>query len=408
MTQCETGCGAWARRATVVPFVLTAIFLFLVTVSQPAQSQTYKVIHNFTNKGKDGATPFGGPTLDYKGNLYGTTYTGGIYGSGSVYRLSPSFFSWKYTSLYSFKAGLDGVGPGFGSLALSPDGNLFGTTEGGGYFGTDFEISASQGGEVQIHSFGVGKDGGQPIGGVVLDKAGNLYGATSEVGAYGFGTVFVEKLSGGTWTEKTIYNFTGGDDGENPPATVTLDGHGNIFGTSSLGGANGDGTVYELSPIASGWKLTVVYTFQGLGDGQNPVGGVVVDKAGNLYGTTFDGGENGGGTVYELSPSDTGWTFTTLYSFTGGYGGPYNKLALVNGNLYGATEAEGANGFGSVFMLSPAANGGWTFTDLHDFAGGSDGAQPYGGLAVDIDGYIFGTTDEGGSDNQGLVFEIIP
>jgi uncharacterized repeat protein (TIGR03803 family) len=402
MMQHEAGC-----RATVIPFILLSLFVFLAIVSQPAQSQTYKIIHNFTNKGSDGATPFGGPVLDHEGNLYGTTYTGGIYGSGSIYRLSPSFFSWKYTSLYSFKAGTDGVGPAFGTLALSPDGNLFGTTEGGGYFGTDFEISASQGGEVQIHRFGIGKDGAQPIGGVVLDSAGNLYGTTSLGGAYGNGTVYIEKLSGDTWTEKTIYSFMGGNDGENPPATVTLDGHGNIYGTTSLGGANGDGVVYKLSRTGSGWKQTVLYTFQGLWDGQNPVGGVVVDQAGNLYGTTFDGGDNGGGTVYELSPSDEGWSFTTLYSFTGGYGGPYNKLTLVNGNLYGFTEAEGANGFGSVFELTPA-NGGWTFTDLHDFAGGSDGAQPYGSLAVDIDGYIFGTTNEGGSDNQGLVFEIIP
>ena len=262
-------------------------------------------------------------------------------------------------------------------------------------------------GKFRFTRFGIGKDGAQPIGGVVLDSAGNLYGTTSLGGAYGNGTVYIEKLSGDTWTEKTIYSFMGGNDGENPPATVTLDGHGNIYGTTSLGGANGDGVVYKLSRTGSGWKQTVLYTFQGLWDGQNPVGGVVVDQAGNLYGTTFDGGDNGGGTVYELSPSDEGWSFTTLYSFTGGYGGPYNKLTLVNGNLYGFTEAEGANGFGSVFELTPA-NGGWTFTDLHDFAGGSDGAQPYGSLAVDIDGYIFGTTNEGGSDNQGLVFEIIP
>ena len=229
MMQHEAGC-----RATVIPFILLSLFVFLAIVSQPAQSQTYKIIHNFTNKGSDGATPFGGPVLDHEGNLYGTTYTGGIYGSGSIYRLSPSFFSWKYTSLYSFKAGTDGVGPAFGTLALSPDGNLFGTTEGGGYFGTDFEISASQGGEVQIHRFGIGKDGAQPIGGVVLDSAGNLYGTTSLGGAYGNGTVYIEKLSGDTWTEKTIYSFMGGNDGENPPATVTLDGHGNIYGTPLL------------------------------------------------------------------------------------------------------------------------------------------------------------------------------
>ena len=371
------------------------------------QAQTYKVIYDFTGKGNDGASPYGGPALDPSGNLYGTTYTGGIYGSGSVYRLSPSGSSWKYKSLYSFKAGTDGVGPGFGSLAIGPGNTLFGTTEGGGYFGTDFEICTCGGREYLIHRFGKGTDGAQPIGGVVLDSAGNLYGTTSLGGAYGNGTVFGEKLSGHTWTESVIYSFTGGDDGTNPAVAVTLDADGNLYGTTSFGGANGDGVVYKLSRSGSGWEQTVLYTFQGLNDGQNPLGGVLVDKAGNLYGTTFDGGGNGGGTVYELSPSGAGWRFTTIYSFTGGYGGPYNKLTLANGSLYGFTEAEGANGYGSVFKLA-RANGDWTFTDLYDFTDGSDGAAPYGSVAVDNAGDVFGTTNKGGSQNQGVVFEITP
>jgi uncharacterized repeat protein (TIGR03803 family) len=134
---------------------------------------------------------------------------------------------------------------------------------------------------------------------------------------------------------------------------------------------------------------------------------VVLDGAGNLYGGTFDGGDNGGGTVYELSPSGDSWTFTVLYSFPGGYGGPYNKLTLANGSLYGATEGEAANGFGSVFKLTPGKTG-WTFTDLYDFLDGNDGAQPYGSVAVDSKGNVFGTTVIGGSTNQGVVFEITP
>ena len=406
MLQREAGCRALARRVTVVPFTLIALFLFLATVSQPAQSQTYKVIYNFTGIGNDGATPYAGPVL-LNGNLYGTTYLGGSYGNGSVYRLSPSGSSWKYNSLYSFKNLPDGAGPGFGSLAIGHDGALFGTTEGGGYFGTDFEICACKGREIQIHQFGHGTDGAQPIGGVVLDSAGNFYGTTSLGGTYNNGTVFEEKQSGGKWTESVIHNFTGGNDGTNPPAGVTLDAHGNLYGTTSFGGAHGDGVVYKLSPHGSGWKQTVLHTFRGASDGQNPVGGVVLDKAGNLYGTTFDGGVNGGGTVYELSPSATGWKFTTLYSLTGGYGGPYNKLTLAHGNIYGFTEAEGKNGLGSVFKLAPGKDG-WTFTDLYDFVGGSDGAQPYGSVAVDKDGNVFGTTNTGGSQNQGVVFEITP
>ena len=410
MLQPEADCRAWARRSTVVSFtliILMAVFSFLASVSQPAQSQTYKIIHNFTNMGEDGATPYGGPVLDASGNLYGTTYLGGTYGNGSVYQLSPSGSDWKYSSLYSFKFLPDGAGPAFGTLAIGPNGALFGTTEGGGFFGTTFEICSCRTPELEVHKFGFGTDGAQPIGGVVFDAAGNFYGTTSLGGAYGNGTVFEEKRSGSRWTESVIYSFTGGDDGTSPPAGVTVDAQGNLYGTTSFGGANGIGVVYELSPSGSGWTQTVLYTFRGQRDGDYPVGGVVLDQAGNLYGTTFDGGVNGGGVVYKLSPSGTGWKFKTLHSFTGAYGGPYNKLTLANGNIYGATEAGGANGLGSVFKLAPAKHG-WTFTNLYDFVGGSEGAQPYGSVAVDSNGNVFGTANTGGSRNQGVVFEITP
>jgi len=403
----EAGCHGLAWRFAAVRFTLIAALLFFAGAPQWAQSQTYSVIYNFTGKSSDGATPYGGPILDRSGNLYGTTYLGGSFGAGSVYRLAPSGSSWTYTSLYSFKAGSDGSGPAFGSLAMAPNGALFGTTEGGGFFGTAFEVCACLGREMVIHSFGTGTDGAQPIGGVVLDASGNFYATTSLGGASGNGTVFEAKRSGKTWTESVIYSFAGGSDGINPPAGVTLDAAGNLYGTTSLGGAYGGGIVYKLSPSNSGWTETILYNFQGLSDGQNPVGGVILDPAGNLYGTTFDGGVNGGGTVYELSPSGGNWTFATLYSFTGGYGGPYNKLTLANGSLYGFTNAEGANGLGSVFKLT-RTNNSWTFTDLYDFSGGSNGASPYGSVAVDSKGNVFGTAVVGGTQNQGIVFEITP
>ncbi len=397
----------WTQRLAV-SFVSLIAVLFPALISQTAASQTYTVIHNFTGKGSDGATPYGGPILDRSGNLYGTTYLGGSFGNGSVYRLAPNGSLWTYTSLYSFKAEPDGSGPAFGSLAMAPNGALFGTTEGGGFFGTAFEVCAClPTREIVIHSFGTGTDGAQPIGGAVLDAAGNVYGTTSLGGANGNGTVFEIKRSGQTWTESVLYNFTSGTDAINPPAGVTLDTHGNIFGTASQGGADGGGAVYELSPSGSTWKETILYNFQGLNDGQNPVGGVVLDQAGNLYGTTFDGGVNGGGTVYELSPSGAGWTFTTLYSFTGGYGGPYNKLTLAKGSIYGFTNAEGANGLGSVFKLTKT-NGTWTMTDLYDFPGGNNGGSPYGSVAVDSNGNVFGTAVVGGTQNQGVIFEITP
>src|SRR6266516_4250018 len=151
-----------ARLATLILFVLIA--LFFVT-SQPAHSQTYQVIHNFTAKGSDGATPYGGPILDASGNLYGTTYLGGTSGAGSVYKLSPSGSAWKYTSLYSFKAGADGSGPAFGSLAIGANHGLFGTTEGGSNFGVVFAVCACVTKEKVIHGFGNTNDGAQPIGG---------------------------------------------------------------------------------------------------------------------------------------------------------------------------------------------------------------------------------------------------
>ena len=408
MLQPELHRHALALRTTVFPFALMTLLLLLAGVSQPAESQTYKVIYNFTGNGSDGATPYGGPTLDRSGNLYGTTYLGGTYGSGSVYRLSPRGSSWTYSSLYSFKGASDGAGPAFGSLVIGGNRALFGTTEAGGNFGTAFAVCNCPGREIVLHRFGTGTDGAQPIGGVVLDAAGNFFGTTSLGGAFANGTVFGAKRSGSTWTEAVLYSFTGGDDGASPPAGVTVDANGNLYGTTSFGGVNGSGVVYQLSRSGSGWKQTVLYNFQGIDDGQNPVGGVVLDAAGNLYGTTFDGGINGGGTVYQLSPSDGGWIFTTLYSFSGGYGGPYNKLTLDSkGNIYGFTNGDGAFGLGSVFKLTPA-NGGWTFTDLYDFTGGSQGASPYGSVAVDGDGNVFGTAAVGGSQNQGLVFEIIP
>jgi uncharacterized repeat protein (TIGR03803 family) len=402
---------AKARCFFTFVFSLLTVFLFLASLSQPLESQTYKVIYNFTGKGDDGASPYGGPTLDPSGNLYGTTYAGGKFGAGNVYKLAPVGSSWKSTTLYSFTGELDGAGPAFGTLAVY-DGALFGTTEGGGYLGVAFKIAPTETGwrEHVVHSFGHGTDGNEPIGGVVIDKAGNVYGTTLLGGTDGNGTVYQVTQSG---VERVIYSFTGGLDAVNPAAAVTLDAEGNVYGTTSFGGAYGDGAVYKLSPSGSGWTENVLYSFRDLNDGQNPVGGLVLDQAGNLYGGTFDGGANGGGTVYELSPSGGKWRLSILYSFSGGYGGPYNKLTFdAEGNLYGATNGEGANGFGMIFKLAPSNpapnSGGWKFTDLYDFLGGPDGGIPYGSLAIDPHGNIFGTTDIGGSDNQGVVFEITP
>ena len=406
MSKFHATCSVLAKRSLGFCLFLTAVSVLLACLRQPAVAQTYTVIHNFTGENDDGANPYAGPTLNSSGDLYGTTYTGGAFGAGSVYELSPSGSGWNYSTLYSFLGESDGDGPAFGALALY-DGALFGTTEGGGYLGVAFKVGMTETGwhEAVMHSFGHGTDGNEPIGGVVFDQAGNFYGTTLLGGAYGNGTVYQVTPSG---VERVLYSFTGRQDAVNPAATVALDADGNIYGTTSFGGAYGVGAIYELSPSGSTYSEKVLYSFEGRKDGQNPVGGLILDTAGNLYGGTFDGGIKGGGTVYELSQSGGSWSFTLLYSFSGGYGGPYNQLTFdAKENLYGTTMGEGANGFGQIFRLTPN-HGAWEFTDLYDFSDGSDGGDPYGGVAVDSHGNIFGTTNIGGSANQGVMFEITP
>ena len=170
MLRGQSDCFTFARRAAVIIFVFMCAFLFLASTSQPAQSQTYKVIHNFTYYG--GATPYSGPVFDRFGNMWGAAYSGGSFGSGGVYRMSPHGSSWAYTLVYSLKGTPDGAGPAFGTLAIGPDGSLFGTTEGGGYLGTTFVVCPGTGcasTESVIHSFGHGTDGNEPIGGVAFD-----------------------------------------------------------------------------------------------------------------------------------------------------------------------------------------------------------------------------------------------
>ncbi len=404
------------RHATGVLSILAAAFMFLASAPRMVQAQSYQVIHNFTGEGSDGATPYGGPTLDPSGNIYGTTNLGGSNADGTVYELSPNGTSWTFSTIYNFAGGADGAAPGFGSLVIRHDCSLVGTTEGGAALGTAFKIRPRGNPchkpdftwqEKVLLRFGHGQDGGQPTNGVAFDRSSNFYGTANVGGAYNNGAVYEATHSNGYWTETLLYSFTGGDDGGTPVSSVILDDAGNLYGTTSFGGAYGTGVVYELSPSGSGWTETVLYNFQGQSDGEYPVGGLIMDKAGTLYGSTFLGGDNGGGTVYQLSPSGGNWALTTLHSFSTYYG-PYNQLTLdAAGNIYGAANGAGANGFGSVFKLTPTPDG-WTFTDLYDFTGGSDGGQPYGRVAVDAQGNIFGTAVIGGSSGQGVVFEITP
>ena len=399
----------WPLLALLTVLGLSAAF---------AQAQTLKVLYSFTCLGPGGCAPQAGPTLDGSGNLYGTTYSGGAGDYGVAFKLSHIGASWVLNPLYSFNAGEDGGYLGVGSLIRVADGTLFGTTYAGGSKGGGTAFSLRPGPTVcrvvtcswtvtVLHPFGGGNDGANPDGTIVFDSAGNLYGTTLNGGAYGNGTVWELTPSGGSWTETILYNFTGGSDGANPTGVV-LDSAGNLYGTTASGGIDDNGTVFELTRSGSGWTKTTLYTFQSVPGGGDPQG-VIVDEAGNLYGGTARGGAYGSGTVYELSPSQGGWMFTTLYNFNGNdYAGPGNILTRdASGNLYGATYGAGLYGYGSVFKLT-RSDGGWNFADLHDFTGGDDGGLPGGALVLDPAGNIYGTTVEGGSYGYGVLFEITP
>jgi len=405
----------------------TALFLIALTVAttQPTQAQTYKVIYNFTGGG-DGATPWAGVTLDKAGNLYGTTYYGGGgpcndgYGirCGTVFQLAHNRSGWTFNPLYEFTGNNDGAYPA-ASVIFGPDGTLYGTTSGGIGYGTVFNLRPSgppcrsalcPGTESVLYRFAGGIFGEFPfLGDLVFDQAGNLYGTTIEGGSNGQGVVYELSPSAGGWTESVLYNMNAGTSGNFPYSGVIFDSAGNLYGTATMGGAYNYGAVYQLTPSGTGWTENTIYSFQGAGDGKIPIGGLIIDSLDNLYGTTA---AVPGATVFELTPSNATWTFKVLYTFSanpnqGPDDGPNDRLFMdAAGNLYGTAYGEGAYSRGSVFKLTPSA-GGWTFTGLHDFSG-SDGAYPIGGVVQDTDGNIYGTTSGGGAFGNGVVFEITP
>jgi uncharacterized repeat protein (TIGR03803 family) len=400
-------------RAAATALAVAIVFVLAMVSGQSAQAQTYNVIHPFTG-GQDGGNPQSGPTLDRAGNLYGTTFEGGT-GYGVVYKLSHHGSSWALSPLYSFTLGADGGFPWAG-VTFGPNGTLFGAASVGTYDGgTVFNLRPQPRAcssivcpwtNTVIQELPAGSN---PQGSLVFDSAGNLYGTTPGGGTHDHGSVFELTFSAGTWTETVIHTFAGfGDGGDPGDAGVTLDSAGNLYGTTYDGGTNGWGTVFELTRSGSSWTKTILYSFQNGNDGHGPDGGVVFDRAGNLYGGTLYGGAGGeGGIIYQLSPSKEGWTLTILHTFSG-IGGTNGKPTIdSSGNIYGATVGDGAYRQGSVFKLTQSG-GGWSFTDLYDFTGGDDGGSPPGGVAVDASGNLYGTASQGGSYGWGVVWEITP
>jgi uncharacterized repeat protein (TIGR03803 family) len=336
------------------------------TVFKVDTTRTETVLHSFTG-GADGIEPKAGLVQDAAGNLYGTTFNGGAHGYGTVFKLDPTGTE---TVLYSFTGGVDGASP-LAGLVMDAAGDLYGTTQLGGDLtcprlggpgcGTLFKVDTT-GAETVLHSFTGGADGLEPTAELVQDAAGNLYGTTSNGGAHSYGTVF--KLNP-TGTETVLYSFTGGADGASPLAGLVMDAAGNLYGTTQLGGAFSAGTVFEVS--ASGAEI-VLYSFTGGSDGSLPEGGLLIDAANNLYGTTDHGGDLtcgqglGCGTVFKL---DKTGKQTVLYTFSGGTDGAYPQAGLVMdaaGNLYGTASGGGdltcnqGLGCGTVFKLTPLSS----------------------------------------------------
>jgi uncharacterized repeat protein (TIGR03803 family) len=403
-----------------LPAVLRFCCRFIFATAILAQAQTFTVLHDFTGYA-GGSEPTAGLTMAGPGNFYGTTTYGGSQDAGTVFNLRRAGSGWILTFLYSFQGGYsDGANPD-GPVTIGPDGALYGTTYEGGSLrcaigcGIVYKLtppasfcrSASCPWTETVLYFFQDTDGAGPAEvKLIFDQAGNLYGTTYYGGTNGWGTVFELTPSSGKWSETVLYNFGGGEDGFFPWSGVIFDSAGNLYGTTESGGANAGGTVYELSPTGSGWTKSTLLSFDRQSQGDGGVGGVVMDAQGNLYGATISGGPQNGGSVYQLSPSNGQWNYTLLAALPYAYEGPLDSPTLdAAGNVY--LTSRQALGNGAVLEVSPS-DGGWQLNVLHAFDG-SDGSWPTGGVILDASGNIYGTTSLGGSSgNNGVVWEITP
>jgi uncharacterized repeat protein (TIGR03803 family) len=397
--------------------ILSALALTLMLAPGAWSAPKYKVLYAFVDKSR-GWGPYAGVVFDGQGNLYGTTSVGGTYDWGAVYELKPNpHGKWTETVLYSFCPGgwpcSDGANPD-GSVILDHAGNLYGTTVYGGTGvpngGTIFKLSlgTSDWTHTILHDFCSlpdCRDGGAPHAGMVMDEAGNLYGTA-------FYAFELSPVSDG-WTETVL--------GGGGYAGLIRDAVGNLYGTTIHGGDTkclpyGCGTAYGLSRGSGGkWKERVLHSFGSFtGDGIFPgVGALAFGVSGSLYGTTEIGGATGNGTVFKLTRSANGhWKDTILYSFKHGPSGSGPSGGVIvdkAGNVYGTTMYGGDArcDCGVVYKLSPCVHGRWKYTVLHAFIG-SDGAAPEANLILDSKGNLYGTTPIGAAPGVGVVFEITP
>lgn len=372
-----------------------------------------RTLYTFTG-GSNGGVPYGTMIFDNTGSLYGLAAEGTI--AGTIFKLTPSGTgTWTESVIYSSPNYSDV--PGL-NIVFDLSGNLYGTMPSSGTCGAVYQLVPSSGGNWTqniVFSFTDSATQGCYPESVVFDAAtGNLYGVTPEGGANNAGAVFeLTPVLGGGWNFNLIHSFGFGTDGTYPVAALTLDSSGNLYGTTYNGGSYSDGTVFRLTNGSGGWSESVLYNFTGGDNGFASSAGVVFDREGNLYGTTdAPGGGDDVGNVYKLTPTKGDWAIHIIHTFTGGPDGgnpaPFNLAIDGSGSLYGTTELGGLYSYGVAYKLSPSASGKWKETVLHSFTNGADGANPDCGFVFDSSGNLYGSTNNGGADGYGVVFEVKP
>jgi uncharacterized repeat protein (TIGR03803 family) len=401
------------RRTAQTILALALGFTLAGMLAQQAQAQTYTVLYTFTG-GTDGGQPYAGVIRDRTGNLYGTTFAAGdvtacgaFIGCGVVYKLDPSG---NETVIHTFEGNSDGREPEWGNLLVDRAGNLWDTTVYGGEgslgLGVVYKISKT-GEETIVHRFAGGPDDGEePQAGLIQDADGTFYGTTAAGGSGPFGdcgTVYHLSKSG----LSILHSFIG-TDGCQPTGGLVMDAAGNMYGTTTTGGDAGAGTVFKITKTGT---VTTLHSFTGQPDGAMPLATLTLDKTGNIYGTTPGGGDpacttadQGCGIVFEI---DTNGKEHILHSFLHSDGGlPYAGVVLDKaGNIYGSTTGFAKYNWGSLYKLDPKGN----FTKLYDFTGGADGGFPFSAMTLDeSSGTLYGTTYLGGATGCGcgVVFKL--
>lgn len=410
-----------SRRSALL---ITLGYVLIMTILQPAQAQTFTVLHQFTG-GTDGGSPASGLALDAHGNLYGATEGG----HGGVFKVAPHGSGWVFTSLYNFPGGYNGQNPAFG-VTIALDGTLYGTTIFGGNGGCEpYEQGCGTVFRLQppptfcrsvlcpwnqtiLYRYAAQGTGYGPFTNITFDRSGNLYGGTEWGSTSGncnpeaCGVIYQLTPSNGGWTENVIYNFTNGSDGNIAQSGLAVDNAGNIYGVTYNGGTIGCGTVFELSPSQSGWIETTIHDFDYY-DGCGAAPAPILDQTGNLWVTTAGGADNNTGTLVEFTNRNGNWAESVRHVFSvENEGVKFGFVIDSLGNFYGTTTEGGQNGFGTAFKLTQSA-GSFTETTLYVFTSHDDGRLPFG-VVLDPSGNLFGTASAAGMYGLGTLWEIKP